>query len=78
MPKFVLIYANADDCGIQKIRVIGVFNTKPEAKQHATNVISKFIEDNGLDPNEVGCGGYSIFNDDTGDHHKWVINEVTI
>lgn len=78
MPKFVLMYANADDCGIQKMRVLGIFNTKPEANQHANDAISKFIKDNGLDLDEVECGSYSIFIDDTGDHHKWVINEVTI
>ena len=78
MTKFILIYVMADDCGIQKIKTLGMFNTKLEANQNATQLITKFIEDNGLDPDEVECGGYSIYNDNTGDHHKWAIREVTI
>jgi hypothetical protein len=68
----------ADDCGIQKIKTLGIFNTKLEANQNATQLITKFIEDNDLDPDEAEGGGYSIYNDNTGDHHKWAIREVTI
>jgi hypothetical protein len=78
MTKFILIYVVADDCGIQKVKTLGIFDTKLEANQNATQSMTKVIEDNDLDPNEIACGKYSIYDDNTGDHHKWAIREVTI